>query len=134
MFASHIFFSRSVWVHICVPLYVCKTILHWCRPIIVFYVSRNIQKLYLIIPSIAMALTFAPIPCLALQSMRHLMKAALHDAIKEQGSFLEVVQTREENSACLVGWFRANCKSDSQRIYNSSSYSCIAARNNCSTQ
>lgn len=49
--------------------------------------TPNIQELYLIIPPIAMALTFAPVPCLALQSLRHLMKAALHDAIKEQGSF-----------------------------------------------
>lgn len=49
--------------------------------------TPNIQELYLIIPPIAMALTLAPVPCLALQSLRHLMKAALHDAIKEQGSF-----------------------------------------------
>lgn len=75
---------ESVLVHFCVPLYMCKTILHWCRPIIVFFAEYSET---LITPPIAMALTFAPVPCLALQSMRHLMKAALHDAIKEQGSF-----------------------------------------------
>lgn len=85
--ASYFIFGLRVLVHICAPLYVCETILNRCRPITVFYSTPNIQNLYLIIPSIAVALTFAPVPCLALQSMRHLMKAALHDAIKEQGSF-----------------------------------------------
>lgn len=49
--------------------------------------TLNNQERYLIIPPIAMALKFPPVPCLALQSLSHLMKAALHDAIKEQGSF-----------------------------------------------
>lgn len=72
-------------MHICVPPYVCETVHHGAGQLL--FSTPNIQEPCLIIPPIAMASEFAPVPCLALQSLRHLMKAALHDAIKEQGSF-----------------------------------------------
>lgn len=52
---------------------------------LLFSTAQN-QKLCLIMLPPGAALTFAPVSCLALQSLSHLMKAALHDAIKEQGS------------------------------------------------
>lgn len=129
--SSHFIFSgRMFW---CIFVYFCMCVKQFSIGAgQLLFSTPNIQELYLIIPPIAMALTFAPVPCLALQSLRHLMKAMLHDAIKEQGSFQKQFKQERENSACLVGRFRANCESDSQHIYNSCSYSCIAARNNCS--
>lgn len=78
--------GSSVLAHICVPPRVCVKQFSIGASQLLLSTPNN-QELYLIIPPIAMALTFAPVRCLALQSLSHLMKAALHDAIKEQGSF-----------------------------------------------
>lgn len=64
--------------------------------------TANNQKLCLITPPPAAALTFAPLSCLALQSLSHLMKAALHDAIKEQGSSQK--RFKHEGGTLRVQW------------------------------
>lgn len=50
-----------------------------------FSIANN-QKLSNYNPA-CLGLSIHPVSCLALQYLSHLMKAALHDAIKEQGSF-----------------------------------------------
>lgn len=63
------------------------------------------------------------------------MKAALYDAIKEQG-ILEEVQTRRRELCMFRGLVEGKLqkKNCSQRIRNSSCYSGIAGRNYCSDE
>lgn len=101
LLASFNLSSRSVLVHICVPLCVCKAVLHRCRPIIVFYTEYS-ETLSNYTPN-CRGLNIRP---------STLSGSAIYEASDERCTpwcnqrarlILEVVQTREEKLCMFSG-------------------------------